>query len=300
MKKLLFTFLLLINWCFTIAQSVSTVPAIPIATNGVTLTFDASGSELDGYTGDIYAHTGVLTSASTSNTDWKNVIGSWGNNTTQPKLTRITTNTYELAITPDINTYNNISAGETISDIAIVFRSSDGSQQSKPDIFIHVFEEGLNVAITIPSNNDVFDLNENISISAESSTSADLELKVNNTSVQSATNATSISTSYTFTTTGIHIIEATANQGGETKKDEVSVYVKTATQNQTLPAGVFKGFNDNGDGTVTFVLEAPNKTDIFLIGGFNSWTLDSAYQMKKDGDLFWATVSGLDVNTEYA
>ncbi|MGB5418788.1 alpha-amylase family glycosyl hydrolase [Algibacter sp.] len=298
MKKLYL--LLLIASTLSYAQVVTTSPEIPTETTPITIFFDASGTGLDGYTGDVYAHTGVLTTASSGSSDWKHVIGSWGSNTSQPKLTRTGTNTYELAISPDIPTFYGTTTGEVVTDIAIVFRNSAGDAQTSPDIFIPIYADGLNVSITNPENESVYDLNDNITISAASSINADLEIKVNNTSVQTVTNAAAISTSYTFTSTGIHIIEATANQGGETKQDEVSVYVKTATQNQTLPAGVSKGFNDNGDGTVTFVLEAPNKTDIFLIGGFNSWTLDAAYQMKKDGDLFWATVSGLDANTEYA
>lgn len=297
-NKLLILFLLAVS--FSYAQSVSTVPAIPTATSALTITFDATGSELEGYTGDIYVHTGVLTSASTSNTDWKHVIGSWGNNTTQPKLSKITANTYELVITPDINTFYNVDAGETVTDIAIVFRSEDGNQQSRPDIFIQIFEAGLNVTLTNPSNDAIFELNDNITISAESSTASDLELKVNNTSIATVAASTTISSGYTFTTTGAFTINATAVQNTETKEETISVYVKTPTQTQTLPTGLENGLNKNNDGSVTFVLQAPLKSDIFLIGSFNNWELDPMYQMKKDDDTFWLTLNGLDPDTEYA
>lgn len=299
MKKKLFFFLLL---CASLVygQSVSTVPAIPTADNALTITFDATGSELEGYTGDVYAHTGVLTSESTSNTDWKHVIGSWGNNTIQPRLTRLTATTYELQITPDITSFYNVGAEETITNIAIVFRSADGSQQSRPDLFIQIFEAGLNVTITNPSNDDVFDLNDNITITAEASTNADLELKVNNTSIGTETAATSIAVPYTFTTTGAFTINASAAQGAETKEETISVYVKTPTQNEAVPTGLEYGLNKNNDGSVTFVLQAPLKTDVFVLGTFNNWILDPAYQMKKDGDTFWLTLNGLDPDTEYA
>ncbi len=297
-KKLLLLFILVAP--FVYAQSVSTNPAIPTADNALTITFDATGSELEGYTGDVYAHTGVLTTASTSNTDWKHVIGSWGNNTTQPQLTRLTANTYELVITPNINSFYNVDASETVTDIAIVFRNAAGNQQSRPDIFIEIFEAGLNVTITNPSNDDVFDLNDNITISAESSTNADLELKVNNTSIATETGSTSISSAYTFTTTGAFTINASATQSSETKEETISVYVKTPTQIETVPTGLEYGLNKNNDGSVTFVLQAPLKNDVFLIGSFNDWILDPTYQMKKDGDTFWLTLNGLDPDTEYA
>ncbi|MGC6431681.1 MAG: alpha-amylase family glycosyl hydrolase [Jejuia sp.] len=299
MKKLLLLFI--IFNCFTaVSQSVSTVPAIPIATNAVTITFDATGSELEGYTGDVYAHTGVLTSASTSNSDWKHVIGAWGNNSTQPKLNRITTNTYELVISPDIYSFYNVNTTETITNIAIVFRSSDGSQQSRPDLFIQIFEAGLNITITNPSSNEVFELNDNINISAEASSAANLELKINNVSIGTVASATSISLPYTFTTSGAYTINAIATDGMETKEETISVYVKTPTQNETLPTGLENGLNKNSDGSVTFVLQAPMKTDVFLIGAFNNWELDPAYQMKKDDDTFWLTINGLDPDMEYA
>lgn len=299
MKKL-FTLLFILTYYITFSQVVTTTPAIPTKTGAITINFNAVGTELAGYTGDVYAHTGLITSASASNSDWKYVKGTWGNNTTQPKLTRTGTNTYQMLITPDIPTFYGTANGEVITHIAVVFRNSAGNAQSRPDIFIPIYEEGLNVTITNPANNAVYNLNDNITISAASSINANLELKVNNTSVQTASNSTTISKAYTFSSTGNHTIEAIATQNGETKQESVSVYVKTATQNQARPSGLKNGFNNNGDGTVTFVLLAPLKTDVFLIGGFNNWALNANYQMKKDGDYFWITLNGLDPNTEYA
>ncbi|QFZ53377.1 T9SS type A sorting domain-containing protein [Oceanihabitans sp. IOP_32] len=298
MKKILYSFFLFLTVLLQ-AQVVTTSPVIPTATNAITITFDATGTGLDGYTGDVYAHTGLLTTASTGNNDWKHVIGSWGNNATQPQLTRTGTNTYELFITPDIPTFYQ-SGADVITDIAVVFRNADGTAQTSPNIYLPIYAAGLNVAITNPSNESVFNLNDNITISAESSINAALELKVNTLSEQTATNTTTISKSYTFTSAGNHTIEAIATKNAQTKTNQISVYVKTMTQNQTLPTGLKNGFNDNGDGSVTFVLKAPLKTDVFLIGGFNNWALNPNYQMKKDGDTFWLTLNGLDPNTEYA
>ena len=293
MKKIYLLFLLISSLNF--AQVVTTSPTIPIITSEITVILDVTGTPLESYTGIIYAHTGVTVNAA----QWQNVIGTWGNNTAQPALTNTSGNIYEFTITPDIYTYYGVNTADTVTELSFVFRSADGGTQTS-DIFIDVFEAGLNIVITNPLNGSAYSLNDNITISAESNTSADLELKVNNTSVQTVTNNTLISTSYTFTSTGLHTIEVVANQGAETKQDEVSIFVKNATQSETLPTGVSKGFNNNGDGTVTFVLEAPNKTDVFLIGSFNNWELNETYQMKKDGNLFWLTISGLDADMEYS
>lgn len=67
-------------------------------TDSITVTFNAleGNAGLANYTGDVYAHTGVITSASTSNTDWKYVKTGWGVNTPETKLTRLGPNLYEF------------------------------------------------------------------------------------------------------------------------------------------------------------------------------------------------------------
>lgn len=295
MKQKLLYFLFLVP--FLIFSQTVTLPAVPTANDQITVTLTTTGTGLDGYTGDIYAHSGVTIDGNL----WQNVIGSWGNNTTQPKLTKIDGNTYELVITPDVFTYYGVDTNKIITEISFVFRSSDGSKQTSPDIFINIFQAGLNVVLTNPStNNEVFNLNDNITLSAESSLSADLELFANNVSQNTVLGVTTISSPYTFITTGNHTIKVNADKDSETASDEKTVYVKTTTQNLPLPNGVKNGFNNNGDGTVTFVLTAPNKSDSFLLGDFNNFSLNEDYQMNKDGDQFWITVSGLDPNTEYA
>lgn len=293
MKKVVFIISIII--CNLAFSQVSTSPTLPTSTSEITILFDAAGTGLDGYTGDVYAHTGVTI----NNANWQNVIESWGNNTTQPKLTRISGNQYQLLISPDVYSFYNIATSETITGLNFVFRSADGSQQTA-DLFITLYEEGLNIAFTEPLNGSAYNLNSTITISAEASINADLELFVNGISQKTTTNTNSILTSYKFTSTGTYTLKATATSGSETKETEISVYVKNPTINKTRPIGVKNGFNNNGDGTVTFVLLAPNKTDILLLGDFNNWVVNENYQLYKDGEYFWITLNNLDPNTEYA
>ena len=57
------------------SQLITTSPAIPLDNQEVTITFDATQGNkgLMGYTGDVYAHMGVITDLSTSGSDWKYV-----------------------------------------------------------------------------------------------------------------------------------------------------------------------------------------------------------------------------------
>tara|TARA_R110002050_G_scaffold20458_2_gene57904 strand:+ start:619 stop:4029 length:3411 start_codon:yes stop_codon:yes gene_type:complete len=298
MKKITTAFFLLFV-SLSFSQTTTTSPVLPTVLDVITITFNATGTPLAGYTGDLYAHTGVITTASANTNDWKHVIGTWASNTTQPKLTRTGTDIYELIISPDIITYYSVETNEVVTDIALVFRNSAGNSQTS-NIYIPIYDQGLNITITNPLNEAVYNLNDNITIGATSSIAADLELKINNTSVKTESSTTTISSPYTFTSTGSYTIDAIATQNIETAQQTVSVYVKTPTQNLTLPAGLENGFNNNGDGTVTFVFQAPLKSDVFLIGDFNNWTLNPTYQMNRDNDTFWLTVNTLDPDTEYA
>ncbi|MDP3352250.1 MAG: alpha-amylase family glycosyl hydrolase [Flavobacteriaceae bacterium] len=295
MKNILSSILFLITYIIT--AQVTTVPTLPTASEVITLTFDATNTPLKDYTGDIYAHTGVTIGG----VRWQNVIGTWGVNTSQPKLTRTGTNTYTLIITPSIYTFYNVPTSSVITELNLVFRSSAvNGQPQTADIFIPIYPAGLNVSFTNPLQNSVFDLGQSVNITAEASVNANLELFINGVSQQIATNTKTINKNYTFTTTGTHTLKVTANNGTTTKEQIISVYVKSPTQIAAKPANLKYGINKNPDNSVTFLLKAPFKNDVLLIGDFNNWTLNATYQLFKDGEDFWITVPSLNINTEYA
>ena len=293
-KTLLFIFLSCTGFLFS---QVTTSPVIPTPTSEITITFNAVGTPLANYTGDIYAHTGVTVNG----VRWSNVIGTWGVNTTQPKLTRSASNAnlYTMVITPTVYGFYGVATTATITELNFVFRASTGAPQSV-DYFIPIYAAGLNVAFTNPANNSAYNLNSSITISAEASVASNLELFVNGISKKTAINATAISTSYVLTTAGNQPLKAVATNGTEVKETTINIFVKTPTVNATKPVGLKYGFNKNPDNSVTFLLKAPFKTDVLILGDFNSWSLSANYQMKKDGEDFWLTIPDLDINTEYA
>jgi len=74
-------------------------PASPGIDDSVTLFFNAAegNASLKGYTGDVYLHTGVITSKSLDGHDWKYVVGNWG--TVDPRVLM----KRELSSTPDFD-----------------------------------------------------------------------------------------------------------------------------------------------------------------------------------------------------
>lgn len=286
---------LLVLLVFGARAQITTDPVLPVASKPVTITFNsAEESQLGYYTGDLYAHTGVFLKDSVG---WKHVIESWGNNETQPKLTNKGGGIYELEISPDINTFYGVEAGEKVTDLCFVFRSADANTQTA-DLFVSVYEDGLVVDITQPSGSSILEKNKAISLSARSSLDADLKLSLNETLIAENT-GTEITTDYTFTEGGNYWLIAEATANGETVFDSMEIFVRNEVVTEPKPAGYKKGINYVDDNTAALVLYAPFKSYVFVLGDFNDWKVQDAYQMKKDGDYFWLEIPNLEKGKEY-
>lgn len=284
MKNNLLILFAVLGFAFAKAQ-VTTNPSTPTQTDQVTLIFDATGTALENESTDLYAHTG----ANINGTRWQNVVGNWAQNTVQPQFINTGGNIYELTLPISLENFYSTNAGDVISEICLVVRNAAGTSQTG-DVFLPVFLPGLNTLLTAPANGDIFALNQTINIEGDASQNADLEINVNSISIATATGVNTISTPYTFTATGAHQLEITADNGTTQVSDMISVYVPAATQTQARPAGLKNGVNENADGSVTFLLAAPGKNDVMIKGDFTGWNLDTNFQLFKDGDYFWITV----------
>jgi len=295
MRTFLLSSILIITGFVAFAQY-STAPTMPISNQEMTITFNsAMESRLGYFTGDLYAHTGV---GIEGKGDWQKVIGTWGQNATQPKFTNKGNGIYELKLSPNINSFYGVGSSDVVTKICMVIRSSDGSKQTN-DWFIEVFQPGIRISIQSPQKGTILNPQTSYVITANSTESASLTLKVNGTVVKQAT-GTTISANYIFTETGNSVIVATAQSANETATDTATVFVRSAVVEQKLPAGSRKGISYIDNTTARLVLWAPKKEFVYLIGDFNNWAVENAFQMKKDGDFFWLELSGLEQGKEYA
>ena len=288
-----------------IGQIITSDPLLPIDSKSVIVTFDATmgNGALKGFTGDVYAHTGVITDKSTSSSDWKYVKTTWGTNTAETKLLRISTNIYQLSIVPNIRTYYGVPAGDKILKLAFVFRSADTNLQGKTttggDIFADVFTEVLNVSISAPSSTfTIFDTEQDFEVHANAIANDSISLFVDNlwtTSVKSQSLTTSLHAS------GIskHTIIVKAYKGLGFTADTAYYLIHVPVTSATLPIGLKDGINYIDNTTATLVLFAPYKNYVYLIGDFNNWQPDNNYLMNKDGDRYWLTVNNLTADKEY-
>ncbi len=310
MKNLFLTLLLLFSFVAGLsAQVVTTNPTIVTQESGVIeVIFDATKGTagLKGYTGDIYAHTGVITTKSTSSSDWKYVKAAWNVNIPACKMISLGNDQWKLVITPDIRSYYGITdASEAVKQLAFVFRSSDGTKEGKDtggkDIFVDVYKPGLNVVFTSPAEEATFiEAGNSIPVSIQASQSTTIKCLVNGSLVKEVQNASELTFSQLFATAGDHEVIAEAGAAPDIARDTIKVIVRSAIANETRPAGTRTGINITNDQTVTLCLYAPFKNFVYLIGDFNNWQVSNNYLMKKDGDYWWLTLPSVTAGQEYA
>jgi len=313
MKQLLLFFLLATALGLN-AQTLSTDPAFPTADAAVKVIFNATGTGLEAYTGDVYAHTGVTIEGSGQ---WKHVIGTWGTNTTQPKLTRLGTDLYELEITPSINEFYGVASGEKVTELCLVFRNAAGNAQTT-DLFTEVYEVTLSVSLLTPETSLLVPMGASFEIKAAANL-ADSIILYHDNEVVARTNQAELTNNWTVTAEGKHWIKVEAKDESSSVFDSAYYYVRQEPVLAELPQGVKKGINYIDDETVTLVLHAPQKEYVYLIGDFNDWdvakTLETTFSepttlqvtattwmMNKtpDGTHFWFTINNLEAGAEYA
>lgn len=316
MKKLLLIFFFLLPVLLN-GQVITTDPSFPTEGKSVTITFDASKGTagLNNYTGDVYAHTGVVTDQ--SNGGWVYVKAAWGVNIPDCKMTSLGNNKYTLTI-PNIRTFYGVPSGEKILKLVFVFRSSTGSPEGKgdggTDIFCPVYEDGLQLLITEPTGDELIKTSKTYNLKAVTSESADLKFYVNNSVIASQSNVTALTSSYTVSSPGSYTIKAEATAGGKTVTATRLITYKGSVVYSPLPAGVDKGINYAADGkSATLVFYTPypstdtsNKvSDIYVIGDFNNWTPMAEYMMyrstevSRSDDSWWITIPNLEPGKEY-
>lgn len=298
MKKIILLFLLFT--AISVAQT-TTTPSPALADGAVTINFNKTGTGLAAYTGTIYAHIGLTVDGVT----WRNVIGSWGNNTTQPVLVQTGATTYQLILSPDLFTKFGVAPTSSITQICVVFRSADGALKNGPDIFLNVGAFQATLTSPVLNSNTVISSGSNLSITANNTSgNADYNLLANGVSIN-----TFNGTSYSYTDTNIvtnKSYDLQITQGTTTFSKKFSVIIDPVTVSETIPSGLVDGINYNpSDATkATLVLDAPGKDFIYAAGSFNNWQPDATYAMKKDATAgstkFWLELTGLVSGTNYS
>ncbi|MEE1254254.1 MAG: alpha-amylase family glycosyl hydrolase [Paludibacteraceae bacterium] len=235
MKKILLMLFAVCTLCAT-AQVTTSPVIIPKGYPGeVIITFDPKGGNGGMATATkCFAHTGLITSESKSNGDWKHTVSDWRAADT-PELTQVG-DKWQLTI-PNMYEFYGVDNTTEILAMAFVFHdgkggSKEGKATGNKDILIFLGEDN--------SQNDIW---------------ADF------------TPATPV--------------------------------------NKARPTGVDMGiyYDENDPTKVTLCTYAASKTQaakhVLLLGDMTDWKLSNDYQLYKDGNYFWITLTGLEPKKEY-
>jgi glycosidase len=279
---------------------ITTDPAVPTPGKLIKIYYDSSkdAGDLHNYTGDLYAHTGVTLLG----IQWQKVIGTWANNSTQPKLNYLGSYRYELDITPDIRTFYSLSNTDVTTKICLVIRNAAGTMQTRPDIFLNVFQAGLNVTFTLPVKSSfVAEIYKQISVSASATLADSVSLYINNKFIKSGTTPDLLTYTILPDQYGEFSARVVAWKIPAFAVDSFFYYVRKPLVTESLPAGVTDGINYNNSSSVTLVLHAPYKNYVFATGDFTNWLAREKGYMKRtpDGERYWVQIDGLKPGKEY-
>ena len=325
-NRQLIGFFCLLSFQHLFADLVFSDPTYSTEWDSITVYFDATEGDqgLMGYTGDVWAHTGVITVNSSHPGDWKYVKTNWGQNTSDTQLNLVSNNLWKMVIAFP-HDYYGVPSSEQILQLAFVFRSHNGSTTGRDiggaDIFLNLYEPGLTAIFLNPEVNNTFgDLRREPIFSFP-----DEYVPVVVSSVPIGTAASSLrlflddslfgeSFLDTFSTTldlqtmlpGMHKITAVAiDTSGLTDSTGFYLMVHEYPLVNQRPSGIDDGINYNPEGTVALSLFAPHKDFVYVIGDFNDWKINEDYYMHKDfGSVdsvhYWITLDSLSSGEEYA
>ena len=304
MKRFTLYVLMLLLLSSLSAQVVRVSPPFPTIDDNVTITYDASqGNAALAGISPVHIHTGVITNASSSPTDWQSVATQWGS--ADGLMTDQGNNLHTLSY--DMSTFYNLSPGTEVDSMAFVFRDANGEVVGRAsdgsDIYYPVYPAGtFNAAILYVPSVIVVEPGEQVDFTAAASEAANLTINLDGSFYAQAANATELPFSFSSNQPGAYLLAFTADNGTALRSDEVRVVVRGPVPQQPLPNGVEDGVNYlPGDTSVTLVLRAPMKDYVYVLGDFNHYQPDPAYYMNRtaDGKFWWLTIGGLTPGEEY-
>jgi 1,4-alpha-glucan branching enzyme len=304
---LLFAVLFSATHPLSILAQITVAPTFPTVDDNVTITYDATqGNAALVGASPIYTHTGVVTDASTSASDWKYTKYPWTTNAADNVMAVLGGNKHSISY--NIRSFYGIPAsGVAVKQLAMVFRNAGGSLVGKTaangDILYDVWDGTTFVSkITTPSvPNITVNIGDVVSFQGETPVNASVMLlRLNNAIVKFESDVKVMTHTMTATNPGLNTVTFTASPATQ-KSFTFFAMPNVVVENPTTT--LKPGATDNGDGTVTFMLRVPSagKTFAYLLGSWNNFTNDNASLMKRstDGTYFWKTVSGFTAGQTY-
>ncbi len=287
------------------AQVLTWSPLFSTRNDTITIIYDATlGNGVLVGASEVYAHTGVITDRSASPTHWRYLKTEWGQNTPDTKLTSMENDCWQMRY--HIESYYDVPETEIIKQLAFVFRNASSTKTGRAadgsDLYIPVYQEGLQVTIINPVDTPVFsELGDQLYIQASGKYAVQMQLSVNEQIVYEIADDT---LEYTLSAIypGRKSISVAAFDSTDARAEtSIDWIINPDKVIEQLPSGIKDGINITGATEVTLSLHAPYKKFVYVIGSFNDWKCDLDGFMKRtpDSSHWWLTVYDLDPNSLY-
>lgn len=278
------------------AEKVYSTPSIiQVSSSNIVVYYQAeAGDALYGRSGDLYAHAGVTTNKG----EWQHAPA-WGTNTPKYLAKSEGNNVWKLTI-GNIAEYYGLAAGETPKKLCFVFRTSTNSPQSA-DLFLDVQPDG-ELALSLESSASspiLTDATATVTLTASTTAAADIKIYLGSTSgapVASKSGATELKWQNTFAV-GDYDVIATATAGGKTLTKTLSLCHRGNSQKKSFAGTLKQGATVNASGDVTFCLNAPNKSNVILVGEWDGYKPRASRVMNyQDNKYFWITIPAKEID----
>ncbi len=311
-------------------NQVAISPLTPDRNQSFTITFDATGTALEGAT-KVYWHSGIATDGINSGT-FNVSVGDWGQDNGVGQMTKKagTPDTWEITIAA-AQSYYNLSATDDAFGLNFLFRSADGTikvdGQDNANYHFEMNPGNFWFFIDTPSYAP-FLAESNASFAIQSTASTSILWTLSETDA-SFTNPNSITTQtngvfsyqHTISDVNTHYYQLSGELNGERKYKNLTVKGYAPVVDAPRPAGVKPGINyhsadatkatlvlhtptstnfKKGTGTLTGSNTTPAKQVIYVIGDFNNWQVNESFKLNRDGDYWWITLENLAAGQEYA
>lgn len=287
---------------------VEVIPKWFDATDSIEIIYNSTeGNKALAGSSPIYGHFGLLTDQSVDSTDWKYVVGNWGQADAQVRTQAKGHGIFEFGY--QISSFHSLPANESFNALAMVFRNADGSvigkNSDQSDFILYGSDGSFQSEFTSHSANsqDVL-ASTSLELRGESSVAASLRILKDGQVVAQSASSKVLEYSFDGSTNnaGTYSITLEVDTGsGYFQTDAITANRVAEGAAVAQPAGREDGITILSPNKVHLQLRAPGKTWAFVLGDFNNWQLDSTYLMtpSTDGQTFWIEIDNLDPQTKY-
>jgi hypothetical protein len=303
------------NFSYTVFPGVVTVnPSFPNDTEPVTITLDASGTDLAGAS-KVYMHAGV----SVNQADLKSfshVKGNWGQDDGVGEMTNTGANIWQIVLNQGLRTYFTVPEDEDIFGLNFLFRNAAGDKKvdKNGQNYHNIVDPGnyfttnaLNVPVNFVQTGNDFGLSATANVSPNTWTLTEIDVNTNAWIANLATQNGNLNFAHNINinTTDLRKFKLELDFGGTIKYKTFLIRGYLPVTIAPRPSWTKPGINyHTSDPTkATLVLHAPTyttykkgtgtisgtnattpKTVVYVVGDFNNWVPSESCKLNRDRD----------------